>query len=135
MDEAEIRRRLRVAGWDPVTLEVWRRAGYKCEYCGKNFIESPDDYYFGAHVDHIVPSAGDDSLNLALACRACNFIKRDKRFLVEGETLPASEIEGRALILSLATAYIASVRTENEKRLATDLQLLSMLDALPAVQA
>jgi HNH endonuclease len=132
MDEAEIRRRLGYS-FSAMKLEVWRRAGYKCEYCTRSLIGSSDEYYFGAHIDHVVPDTDDSLLNLALACHACNFIKRDMRFLeVADEGLPASGIEMRALIISRAAAYIASIRERNQKRLAADLELLNMLDAVPA---
>ena len=127
MDETEIRRRLGYS-FNPVKLEVWRRAFYKCEYCGKNLTESSDEYYYGSHIDHIVPDAGDEPVNLALACHACNYIKRDRRFLnVAEEGLPISPTEIRALIISRAAAYIASIRETNEKRMAADLQLLDKL--------
>lgn len=127
MDETEIRRRLGFS-FNPVKLEVWRRAAYKCEYCGKKLTDTSDEYYYGSHIDHVVPGNGDDVLNLALAYHACNFIKRDMRFVDVAEVgLPKTAVEMRALIISRATVHIASIRERNQKRLASDLELLNKL--------
>jgi len=68
---AAIRRELR---WGPVNTDAGLRAGFKCEYCGKELLASVRAYY-GWEIDHIVPGAGDDLDNIALACRTCNHVK------------------------------------------------------------
>jgi 5-methylcytosine-specific restriction endonuclease McrA len=49
-------------------------AGYKCEYCGLPFFDSPLNYK-QFQVDHIVPrkkGGGENIENKAAACRTCN---------------------------------------------------------------
>lgn len=75
-DEAITELTKREHGWSRTTLDVWRRAGFRCEYCGANLIETSDAYFRGSHLDHIVPGGGDHLENLALACAPCNYIKR-----------------------------------------------------------
>ena len=65
---------------------------FKCEYCGRDLLASIEDYD-AWQLDHVVPTSkdGPDSFeNLALCCKACNFMKlryapigatRDERIL------------------------------------------------------
>ena len=66
--------------WNLETARLGARAGFRCEYCGKDLLASVDAYD-SWQVDHIVPSSkkGDDHFdNLALACKTCNFMKRNR---------------------------------------------------------
>jgi hypothetical protein len=54
-------------GWSANTLAVWRRAGFRCEYCGANLLLSSDVYFLGAHLDHIAPRGGGDGLDNLVA--------------------------------------------------------------------
>lgn len=59
--------------WFAIRSEVFKRDGYKCQYCGGT-PKSP-------HCDHIIPlSRGGKSTldNLTTACRSCNIRKGDK---------------------------------------------------------
>ena len=65
-------------------MQVLRRDGFRCTYCGA----TPDRS--ALHVDHVLPvaSGGRDELaNLRTACADCNLGKRDKVFpeLLEGQ--------------------------------------------------
>ena len=63
------------------------RAHHRCEYCLTPEQFSSSEF----EVDHIVPGAGDDLLNLALACRGCNGHKltaTQARDPLTGETIP-----------------------------------------------
>lgn len=100
--------------------------------CGKKLTQSSDEYYHGSHVDHIVPDAGDDLLNLALACRTCNFIKHKTPF-IDGEVWAQTDPAVRAAIILRAAVYIASIRERNDNRLAEDLRLLRLLDEKPVL--
>jgi hypothetical protein len=104
--------------WSMLTLDVWRR----CEYCDKRLIDDAAEYYYGSHIDHIVPAGGDHVDNLALACRACKFMKRAKNFGCEGRD--------RAAIIALARADIQAKRERNQQRMASDLELFRLLDGL-----
>jgi 5-methylcytosine-specific restriction endonuclease McrA len=106
--------------WAMQTLDVWRRAGCRCEYCGKSLTENPDEYYYDTHMDHVVPDGGNDFDNFALACKACNFIKSDINF-AQGDS-------SRASVIGRASAYIKEKRDFNRTRLDADLKLLGMLD-------
>ena len=58
-----------------IRFEVFKRDGFKCQYCGAS---APDVLL---QVDHIKPAAAggeDDIINLITACAACNAGKRDK---------------------------------------------------------
>ena len=111
MDKESIITELLTLGWSRQTLAVWLRADCKCEYCGCDLLASDDQYFYGSHVDHIVPGAGDDLENLALACKTCNFIKRAKKFAEAAEVLDRQTIVGRA------QAFILARREENQERL------------------
>ena len=109
-------------GWSGDTLAVWRRARYCCEYCKVDLIARVDDYLYGSHVDHIVPGGGEQLDNLALACKACNFIKSDKNFSEVDRVLTRDEL------ISKAADFIAHRRQENEQRLNRVRDLLHLLD-------
>lgn len=60
--------------WGGDQPRTGERAGYRCEYCGLDFLVSLRNYRQW-QLDHIVPQlAGgtDDIENIALACRYCN---------------------------------------------------------------
>jgi 5-methylcytosine-specific restriction endonuclease McrA len=123
MNAEEIKRELE-RDWSVQTLTIWRRAGYKCEYCGKNMLQHPDIYYFDSHIDHINPAREDRNHidNLALACRACNVIKR-RRFPCD-PNLPRDQI-----IIAIA-AFLSEVRLKNWERLKRDRELIDRLETL-----
>jgi hypothetical protein len=110
--------------WHYHTIAIWRRARYKCEYCGKSLIANSDNYLFDAHLDHVVPGAGNDLSNYALACKACNYIKRAfDHSLAEGPNT-------REDIISRAAERISGIRVRNRGRLAEELNLLKQLDEI-----
>ena len=114
-------------GWSRQTLEVWRRAGFKCEYCTAptDLLASSDAYFRGAHLDHIVPGAGDHIDNLALACAACNYLKRgtDPSSQVPGTPAPRNEL------IAAARRIVEGRRTTAQQRLAKALPFLEVLRA------
>lgn len=66
-----------------VRFEVFKRDGFKCQYCGA----TPPRAVL--HVDHIVPVAtggGNEDTNLVTACDACNLGKSANSL----ESIPAS---------------------------------------------
>lgn len=68
----EIIKETRFAKWQiPIAI----RAGFKCEYCGLDLLDSVNSYD-SWQIDHIVPVDNNDFENLALTCKTCNFIKR-----------------------------------------------------------
>lgn len=125
MEREHIIRELVAQTWDPSTIEVWVRAKFRCEYCNKALSESSDEYFYGAHVDHVVPGAGNALTNLALACRACNFIKRKQTFAAS--EFPPTTAEGRTEIIKKASEYITGIRARNTERLKKQLPLLQSL--------
>jgi hypothetical protein len=114
--------------WHYHTIAIWRRARYKCEYCGKSMIANPDDYFFDSHLDHIVPGLGNVLNNYALSCKACNFIKRaiDHRLADQPNT--------REALIARAAKRIADTRERNRGRLADDLKLLKQLDEMDGLE-
>jgi HNH endonuclease len=105
--------------WHPSTLDVWIRAHGNCEYCDENLLASGSSYFHGAHIDHLVPGAGDGIENLALACVACNRRKRRTDF-----TPHAGPGADRAALIGLARSYIRELRDRDEMRLQEHLGLL-----------
>ena len=65
----------------PDRLSVYERCGWACYLCGKPVDRDlPANDLMAATLDHIVPRAdggADDLVNLALAHRLCNSVKRD----------------------------------------------------------
>lgn len=58
--------------WDHLRFEVYKRDGFKCQYCGWHKDMGKDNIL---NVDHIIPRAegGRDELsNLLTSCRKCN---------------------------------------------------------------
>lgn len=86
MDRNEARAALNRLGWPDWMLDMGIRANFHCEYCDKDMLADVDSYD-GWQKDHIVPDGNDDVSNLAIACKTCNFIKRnsDPRPLAKGE--------------------------------------------------
>lgn len=79
MEISEIKKKLIELGWGEQTLELAIRANFNCEYCGQSIIDSVDNFY-SIQVEHIIPQqkGGNDNFdNLAIACKNCNFIKRN----------------------------------------------------------
>ncbi len=123
MDD-DARAYLRKNGWSDSTLDVWLRANGCCEYCGKDLQTKSDDYFHGYNIDHIVPASlhgASEIDNYALACRACNLIKRNVTFHSSTEALTRSELIKRA------SDYIQRERRRNDERLKDHLPYLKML--------
>lgn len=72
-------------GWSEEAARLGVRAGFRCEYCGRDLLASVDDYDAWQR-EHVIPPSkggGDDLENLAVSCKTCNFLKRD--FVPEGD--------------------------------------------------
>lgn len=75
--------------WSAETAALGVSASFKCEYCDRDLLESPDAYKLW-QVDHIAPlsKGGSDIVdNKAIACRQCNMdFKRnwDPRTVISG---------------------------------------------------
>ena len=123
MEKEQILKELGV-DWNMNTLAVWRRAEFKCEYCRKSLTDKSEEYYFDSHMDHIVPKGGNEIDNFALACKACNFIKRNRDF--RRDDAPNT----RSALIERAAIYIAGIRERNRGRLKRDLELLRQLEQL-----
>lgn len=106
-------------GWSRQTLDVWRRAGFRCEYCGTDLLKTSDAYFRGGHLDHIVPGGGDHFENLALACAPCNYIKRG--------TNPGADTLSRKDQIEAAKRIILVRREVAERRLANAMPYLRVL--------
>lgn len=66
-------------GWSQDQIDAGIRAGFKCEYCSRDLLASVDDFD-SWQCDHIIPTTkgGCNGLdNYAIACKTCNFIKRN----------------------------------------------------------
>ena len=110
---------IRNHGWVGTTLGIWLSANGHCEYCDLDLLSSSDIYFHGGHLDHILPGAGDDLNNMALACAACNRMKR--RFDASLQTESAAS---RADLIRVAAGHIRLMRARDEERLQAALVLL-----------
>jgi HNH endonuclease len=110
--------------WHYHTIDIWQRARYKCEYCGKSLIKNPDDYLYDAHLDHIVPGMGNGLSNYALSCKACNYIKRDVDHRHHDES------DTREALITRAAKAIAEKRKINTEKMRAELSLLKQLDEM-----
>jgi hypothetical protein len=120
MTPAEARDELiRNHDWAGTTLDVWLRANGHCEYCDLDLLSSSDIYFHGGHLDHIFPGAGEDLDNKALACAACNRMKR--RFDAK---LDAGAGTTRADLIRVAAQHIRVLRERDKERLQAALTLL-----------
>jgi len=80
---------------------VQKRDNYYCQYCGKDILESLDNWKDG-RIDHFIPAdfgGSEDDSNLVTACSHCNEIKSDNIFKSMAE----------------AREYIAKERKERER--------------------
>jgi hypothetical protein len=120
MTSAEARNELiRNHGWAGTTVDIWMQANGCCEYCGVNLLSSSDRYFDGSHIDHIVPDGSNDPDNFALACVACNRIKR--RFDPSRKDAPS---QTRKELLDAARSYILQRRERDAGRLRAAAPLL-----------
>lgn len=123
-DEAVAELTTKSHGWSRQTLEVWRNAGFHCEYCDTCLLTSSDVYFRGGHLDHIVPDGGDNVENLALACAACNFLKRGS-----DPTEAAPSRAAREDLIEAAKGIINARRASAKRRLEAAIPLIKVLMA------
>jgi 5-methylcytosine-specific restriction endonuclease McrA len=67
---------------NPPIGTIQKRDNYLCQYCGKDGLESLDNWH-DSTVDHFRPrkyGGTDDSENLVTSCGHCNSIKGDRLF-------------------------------------------------------
>jgi 5-methylcytosine-specific restriction endonuclease McrA len=75
MTKQEARAVLKKANWRDAIIELVC-AHEHCEYCGDP--ARSETNFWRMTTDHIIPRAGDDPSNLALACASCNSRKRNR---------------------------------------------------------
>jgi len=112
-DQESTIRSLEADGWHRDTIRVWLRSGCHCAYCGKDMLTDADTFFYGNNIDHLVPlsrGGSEEVENRVLACRACNFLKRDFDPRLPG---PAD----RAELIKRARAEIDRKRQVNIERL------------------
>ena len=111
--ESRVFRQLRSWGWSAEQARIGIRADFRCEYCGRDLLESVNSYY-SWHRDHIVPQSQGGSSRLnnrALACRTCNFnLKRrwDPR-------TTAGKKAGRGELIKTVQRYVRDTRARIER--------------------
>lgn len=105
------------------TAEIAERAGYKCEYCDLDLLESVASYKL-FEIDHIIPKSKiegdpDELTNLVLSCRICNVnLKRawDPRTVAGNNATRADLVNARAARFAAASTLraAATARTFRE---------------------
>lgn len=124
MNNDEARAKLLSSGWSAETLGIWLRAEGMCEYCDKDLQHASDDFFHGYNIDHIVPASRggvSDATNYALACRACNLIKRNQDFRNGADGVSREDMIKRARV------YIRAERERNDRRMKEAIDLLRIL--------
>ena len=105
----------RLPGWYEVSLIVWPRAGFRCEYCGRDMLASVDEYRYGWNHDHLIPksvSHDDSTDNMVLSCVPCNRFK--DTFDPSTEAGPDAS---RDELIAAATREIEELRQADESLL------------------
>lgn len=104
--------------WSFESAMISERAGHKCEYCGLDFLASPENYKQWQK-DHIVPvsKGGDDRSpdNLAVSCKTCNVDFKSRWDPREY----AGESAGRSSLIEAVRKYISErkAKTQEEVKL------------------
>ncbi len=106
--------------WPDYQVDVGIRAGFRCEYCGKDLLESYENYDQW-QVDHIIPNGNNALENLALSCKLCNFLKRHTI-----PTVSAGNTDRESLI-NAAKAIISERRRVKEKIFLRTLEVIKSL--------
>jgi hypothetical protein len=110
--------------WSPEQIELGVRAGFKCEYCGRDLLASVDDYD-AWQVDHVFPASRrgpEDPENKAVSCKTCNFMKRN--WIPEGTTIDSARRD--AMILE-ARRHIERKRAQKSASLSRMKELVAEL--------
>ena len=91
--------------WSEGAIEFAVRTGCRCEYCGRDFLATYNDYD-SWESDHVIPRSqgGRETAadNLASVCRTCNKLKRattTPTLLEPALSLPERVEEARRLVL------------------------------------
>ncbi|MEN6493764.1 MAG: HNH endonuclease signature motif containing protein, partial [Thermoguttaceae bacterium] len=101
-------------GWSAEAVELGITNGFRCVYCGRDLLRSIEDYDVW-QFDHITPvSKGgpDTAENKAVACKLCNFAKRDfDASKVAGPNASIDELQ------RIAAAHVEARRKEKRDKL------------------
>jgi CRISPR/Cas system Type II protein with McrA/HNH and RuvC-like nuclease domain len=82
MDESNckaLRTELIGLNWSEEAIDLGINQNFKCCYCGRDLLASIEDYDVW-QFDHIVPvskNGADSTANKVIACKLCNFSKRN----------------------------------------------------------
>ena len=113
----EAKQQLLANGFSAEQILYAERAGFKCEYCDRDLLASVDDYD-AWQLDHIYPvskEGSDDSLNMAVACKTCNSMKRAA---CPPNRKPPSTEDERARLIEWGRDLIAEKRTQKQLKVA-----------------
>lgn len=125
MKHEEFIEKLIAMGWSRETVRLGIRASFRCEYCDRYLLGSIEDYHTW-QVEHIIPvskGGSEDLDNKAIACEACNLMKRVN--LPEGDT--------RAERLRSARHLIYEKRKRKQEELDELLHLVHELEIQPTL--
>ena len=74
---------LRGLSWPEVDIGPGIAQDFRCGYCGRDLVASVEDYDCWTK-DHIMPGTDFSPDNIVIACRLCNYVKRN--YAPKGET-------------------------------------------------
>ena len=89
--------------WPAWMVDLGIRTDLRCEYCGRDLLADVDacDCW---QKEHVVPDGNEEMSNLAIACRTCNFIKRNT------DPRDTSTAHDRDSLVASAVAIVARAR-------------------------
>lgn len=108
---------LKKYNWDETNVKIALRAKCKCEYCGKNMLESIDTYKLW-QIDHIIPRhSGSENFesfdNKALSCTQCNKDFKNKWY----PQSQFNEKKDRSEYIDEIKVYVNNKRSKKQKEL------------------
>jgi len=101
-------------GWPEEQVRLGITAGFRCEYCGRDFLASVHDVYSWS-IDHIVPGL-EHADNKAAACDTCNRRLKGKW---DPRTEAGNDACRAALVAAVRTRVMRKLR-EREARLSLE---------------
>lgn len=109
-------------------FEVFKRDGFKCQYCG---CSSPDVILHVDHIDPVSKGGEDDIMNLVTACVDCNLGKSDRTLddnsVLEKQRKQLQELNERREQLEMMMSWREGLKSFDEEVVETIVSYLNDL--------
>lgn len=114
-----------------IRYEVFKRDGFKCQYCGRSVPEVT------LEVDHIVPVAEggeNDMMNLITSCRDCNRgkgkIPLDDETILKKQKAELEELNEKRNQMEMMIQWRSELRSMDAQQVATIVNLINELSGM-----